>query len=33
MYMDKDRIEDELYQIIDQFKEKKLHLQSFMQYF
>ena len=31
MYMDKELIEDKLYQIIDQFKKEKLHLQSFIQ--
>ena len=30
MYMDKELIEDKLYQIIDQFNKKKLHLQSFI---
>ena len=29
MYMDKELIEDKIYQIKDQFNEKKLHLQSF----
>ena len=32
MCMDKELIEDKLYQIIDQFNEKKLHLGSFIQY-
>ena len=32
MYMDKELIEDKLYQIIDQFNERKLYLQSFIQY-
>ena len=31
--MDKALIEDKLCQIIDQFNERKLHLQSFIQYF
>ena len=31
--MDKALIEDKLFQIIDQFNERKLHLQSFIQYF
>ena len=30
--MDKDLIEDKPYQITDQFNEKRLHLQSFIQY-
>ena len=32
MFMDKELIENKLYQIIDQFNERKLHLQSFIQY-
>ena len=33
MYMDKELIEDKLYKMIDQFNEKKINLQSFIQYF
>ena len=32
MYIDKGLIEVKFYQIIDQFNEKKLHLQSFIEY-
>ena len=30
--MDKELIEDQLYQIIDQFSKEKVHLQSFIQH-